>query len=234
MRSRDAGTTWEKSDGTRIELPAGPEEMDIIARTIGKRHEPMPPPEMISSSLSVTNDSRVRIMCLSHYDKPGETLLYEISPTGAWESASINLVETVYPDMRPVACAFALRRDDSVCALVTLAPLSHGWLDGKPLRDRDIEEKADRRAVWLVSDPADERFRLVPEIEPGVRFNLPTFERPTGVNTIPGGTLPSYLYFDGSSAYPGGLRSYFDDVPGYVKHGELIANNVFWVAPRSV
>ena len=38
-------------------------------------------------------------------------------------------------------------------------------------------------------------------IEPGTPFNEANVERPTGVNVVPAGTKPSYIYFDGHRRY---------------------------------
>jgi hypothetical protein len=46
-------------------------------------------------------------------------------------------------------------------------------------------------------------------------FNMANVESPTGVNTIPAGRAPSWIYFDGSADYPSGKG--------------VRNNNVFWV-----
>jgi hypothetical protein len=46
-------------------------------------------------------------------------------------------------------------------------------------------------------------------------FNMANAERPTGVNTIPAGRAPAWIYFDGSADYPGGKG--------------VRNNSVFWV-----
>ena len=234
MRSPDRGNTWQKSDGTPVKIPASPEKMDIIARSVEERHEPMPPPEVTCGGIAVTSDNRVRIMCLSHRKRPGEIVLYEIEPEGRWRQLSIDALDETYPEMRSRACSFAMREDDSICALATLTPLSHGWDRGKPLRGAAEDDKPDRCAAWLLSGSFDGTFHVVPEIEAGTPFNSPAFERPTGVNVIPAGCLPSYAYFDGTSRYPGGLEAYFADIEGYVKHGDLITNTVYWVFSQTI
>ena len=37
MQSRDGGQTWQRADGTPVALPARFEDMDVLARSVGKR-----------------------------------------------------------------------------------------------------------------------------------------------------------------------------------------------------
>ena len=234
MRSPDCGITWETSDATPVSIPARPEQMDIIAQSTEKRHEPMPQPDVSGNGLIVSSDGTVHILCLSHRDRPGEIVLYEIDRSGNWEKTVARETDDAFPDMRVVACSIHLGEDDTAYILATLAPLSHGWIGGKRMRGAGIEEIPDNRAVWLLRRPKAQRFDLLSEIEPGIHFNSLNAENALGANRIPKDHTPSFIHFDGTSKYPGGLRNYFDDVSGYIRNGELITNNVYWVSSRRI
>ena len=228
LRSRDRGLTWQRADGTPVAIPAHPEAMDVLYRTTGRRHEPMPPPEVSCLGLMVTDDGEVVVPCISGEERPGQVLLHTHG-RGGWDRREVLDLEQAYPDMRPVAGRLGMRADGSLYALMQLKPLSQGP-DGKPTRDRVTTHD---RTVWLVSDPARQRFRVFPELEPGTVANDPAPERSLGANVVPAGQLPAFTYFDGSSGYPRGQLRYFEDVHDYLKTGDLVTNNVYWVAPRT-
>ena len=233
MRSVDRGRSWRKSDGTEIELPAIPERMDIIARSETVRHEPMPTPEVSCGGIVTSPGGEVSIFCVSHRERPGEIVEYRIDLDGFWSERKIPIDES-FPHERPIDSSFGSRDDGTVYGLITLAPLSHGWLQGKPMRESNPEELPDERAVWVTNDQDSDLFRFITEIEPGRKFNTVTIERATGANIVSAGSFPSYMFFEGTSRYPGGMLEYFADIEGYVKKGELITNNVLWVAPRKI
>jgi hypothetical protein len=54
----------------------------------------------------------------------------------------------------------------------------------------------------------------------GAVYNQPNLERPSGVNRIPTGQRPGFIYFDRVSRYP--------------KKGEILQNNVFFVRPTTM
>ena len=228
MRSPDRGLTWTRADGTPVAIPAQPESMDVLYRTTGARHEPMPPPEVSCLGLTVTDDGEVVMLCVSGQERPGRLLLHTFG-RGGWDRREVAAPEQAWPDMRPVAGRLGMRADGSLYALMQLKPLAQGP-DGKPTRDRDTGQD---RTVWLVSDAAREQFRVFPELEPGTVANDPAPERPLGANVVPAGELPAYTWFDGSSGYPRGQLRYFEDVQDYIRTGDLVTNNVYWVAPRT-
>ena len=233
MRSVDRGKSWRKSDGSAIDLPATPEGMDEIARSEEVRHEPMPTPDVSCGGIVASPGGEVLVYCISHRERPGEILEYRIDTDGVWSERRIP-VDDLFANERPVDSTFGSRDDGTVYGLVTLVPLSHGWMQGKPLRASNTDDLADRRAVWLTNTPGSDVFQCTTEIEPGHKFNNPTVERTVGANPVPAGTLPAYLYFDGTSRYPRGLLGYFEDIQGYIENDELITNGVFWVGPREL
>ena len=228
MRSLDRGVSWQKADGTPVAIPARPEDMDVLYRTTGCRHEEMPPPEVICLGMMASDFGEVVLLCISGEERPGQLLLHTLNRSN-WTRQEVNAPEQAYPDMRPVTGRFGVRADHSLYALIQLKPASQGP-QGKPTRDRVT---VCDRTVWLVSDPARKRFRIFPEMEPGTMANGTAPERPLGANVVPAGQLPAFTYFDGSSGYPRGQERYFKDVPDYIRTGNLVVNNVYWVAPRT-
>ena len=228
MRSPDRGLTWQRADGAPVAVPAQPEAMDVLYRTTGRRHEPMPPPEVSCLGLMADGDGEVVMLSISGAERPGQVLLHTHG-RGGWDRREVLEPEQEWPDMRPAAGRLGMRADGSLYALMQLKPESQGP-GGKLTRDRDTTGD---RTAWLVSDPARERFRCFPELEPGTVANGPAPERPLGANVVPAGQLPAYTWFDGSEGYPRGQLKYFEDVQDYIRTGDLVTNNVYWVPPRT-
>lgn len=217
MQSKDGGRSWRKADGTPIELPARPEGMDILVRDTNVRYGPLPPPVLLAQGcIAVDSDGTPHIFYINHMNKPGE-LIHAYTGGGQWNQRPVDTLEKAYPGMRLTHCrgALTIAEDDTLYALLELVPLDDRWLDGKPTRDMNFDEKPERRLVRLISRDRGATFEVESVIEPGIMFNEANVERPTGVNTIPSGSPPPFVYFDG-------LRRYCEE-------GEIIQNNVFFV-----
>ena len=52
-RSDDQGDTWTRAAGTPVDLPARPENLQILARNTRSRHEQSPPPDIRQGGLVV-------------------------------------------------------------------------------------------------------------------------------------------------------------------------------------
>ena len=123
MCSRDGGETWERADGSRIELPARPEQLDVLARSEeDERHEPMPRPEVLAQGCIVVSSGGPHILYVSHLDEPGEIVHAYLDAKGAWERESID---AGFPDHRPTGCRGAFSVDERVRFM--LAGVSASW-----------------------------------------------------------------------------------------------------------
>lgn len=219
MRSRDGGRTWEKTDNTKIVLPTRPEQMDILARSRGERHEPMPPPVILAQgSILVDADDRPHVLYISHLEKPGQAIHATTDDSGSWQQKSIDILADAYPNHRPIGCrgSWSIDSKGAIYGLLELVPYPAGWVQGKPSRAMKFSPTG-KRLVWLISRDHGKSFTTTLALDKGSVFNQPNAERQTGFNHIRNGPFPPFLYFDGESRYR--------------EKGEVLQNNVFFVSP---
>ena len=231
-RSRDGGENWEKADGTAAVLPARPGDFDILARNTLPRHEKLPPSEIKHGGIVVDSGGKPFFFYLHHTKAPGLLIAGTIDGDGGIrERAVSHHWEALWPRMRAIGCWSTIREDDAIHALVQLTPFDNEWIDGKPTRAINMDERSDQRLVWLISADGGRRWEVRPFLEPGSVCNCPSLEQSTGANLIPAGRRPAVLYFDGSSGYPGGGDYYADglSVAEILASGGFRANNV-WLA----
>jgi len=227
--SCDRGHSWQRADGTSMNLPARPEDLDILARNIRSRHEQLPPPEIRQGGLVVDSTGRPFAFYIDHGKGPGHCRMVTLGADGSLRQTPINQHwERRYPDMRALECSAVLRADDALCLLVTLTPFNDEWQEDKPTRAMRMCERIDQPLIWLLSTDGGKTFRLEPFLEPGRACNCPSVEKSVGINAIPADRLPAVLYFDGSREYPGG-GDYYDSnqtVAEVLASGGYRTNNV--------
>ena len=229
MRSSDQGDSWTRADGGAVDLPARPEDLNILARNTRSRHEALPPPEIRQGGMVVDSTGRFFAFYINHGEGPGHCRMVTTDPDGGLQQVPINESwERIYPTMRALECSAVVRSDDRLCLLVTLTPYNEEWQADKPMRAMRMRERVDQPLVWLLSDDGGETFVVQPFLEPGRAYNCPSVEKSVGINAIPADRLPAVLYFDGSRAYPGG-GDYYEDgrsVEEILASGGFLANNV--------
>ena len=223
MKSPDGGETWTKADGTPVEVPARPEEMDALAQDRAtERHEPLPPALFhAGANLTLDEAGRPHVLYYDHRIAPGQLLHATPDEGGRWQRTPIpaETFERAFPGYRPtgIESAQILGHGGTILALVALQPLDEMWDNGLPTRAMRFATDRDKRLVWLVSRDGGRSWQTRPAIEGG-DFNSPTAERITGGNQLPADQLPPLAYFDGASRYP--------------EAGELLQNNVYLVVPK--
>ena len=105
MCSRDGGETWERADGARIELPARPEQLDILVRSQeDERHELMPRPEVLSQGCIVVSSQGPHILYVSHLDEPGEIVYARLEQ----RYLAAESIDAGFPDHGSTGCAVHL------------------------------------------------------------------------------------------------------------------------------
>ena len=122
MCSRDGGESWEKADGTRIELPARPEQLDILVRSEeDERHEPLPRPEVLSQGCIVVSAQGPHILYISHLNEPGEIVHAWLDTKGVWQRESID---AGFPGHRPTGCrgTFSMDEAGTLYACLSFSP----------------------------------------------------------------------------------------------------------------
>ena len=220
MRSPDGGATWTRADGARIELPARPESMDVLARdTADERHEPISPPVVLAQGNLVLDDAATpHILYADHRDAPGQVIHAYPDGAGRWQREPIEALPDAFPGHRPTQVRAALTRtaDGTFAALLNLRPLGEGWDGTLPTRALSMAEGTDDRLAWLVSSDNGNTWCPHPALE-GQSATQPNVERPMGGNEIPGGRPPPFLFFEGATRYP--------------EEGEMIQNRVQLAVP---
>ena len=218
LRSRDNGVTWEKADGTPIDLPARPEQLDTLAQTeLVKGNEGLTRPRALAQGSIVADDEGApHILYISHLDEPGRIVHAWADADGVWQREKVMAAEEAHPDYRAIDCRGSLTRDadGNVYVLLGLHPLGKGWREGQPLRNLHFSTE-EKRLVWLIRNARTGEWRTRPALPVGTDANEANVERPTGVNIPAADVLPPFGYFDGASRYR--------------KRGEILQNNVFVV-----
>ena len=231
MCSHDQGTTWQKADGSTVQLPARPEDMDTLAQNAFTRHEQTPPPEIKHGGLVVSSQGQPFFFYLHHSLAPGRLIFATVKDGIIHEQNVSNHLGRMWPDMRAVGCWLTIREDDAIYALVLLTPYPDEWLKGRPVRSMNLRERDDQRLAWLVSADGGQEWTVDSFLEPGEAYNCPSLERPVGDNSIPASRLPQVLYFDGTNEYPGGGEYYAENttVAEILASGGFTANNVWLI-----
>ena len=225
--SRDGGLSWEKFDGTSITIPARPENMDILARSIESRVEKLPRPEIISQGLLVDSDGQPYILFLSHREQPGQLFLFTFDTHGTIQKQALHPhIEKSWPDSRITECRATISSDDTIFILATLTPYNDQWIKGKPSRALKMVERTDEHLILITTKDLGKTCEVSTIIEPGSSLNAVNLETPLGANIIPAGTFPTFIYFDGTRGYPGGGDYYDKPVSEYLKTGDFAENNV--------
>jgi hypothetical protein len=227
--SDDRGFTWKRADGTPVPPRARPEDLDILSRNTNPRQEKLPQPDIRNGGLVVDSSGSPFAFYFDHSVASGHCVMVSRGENGSLHKTPVNHYwESHYPHMRAVDCKTSIREDDMICALVTLTPFNHEWIDGKPSRAMRMRERDDECVIWLLSGDGGNTFEVTPFLEAGGSCNVPSVEQPRGANSIPSNRFPAVAYFDGSREYPGG-GDYYDEsrtVAETLAAGGFRANNV--------
>lgn len=220
IQSRDAGRTWNKANGTKIPLPARPDDMDMLAQDIApERHEDLPPPLITSPGAIVLDSTQSpHALYIDHRNGPGAIMHAVVDDKGTWSSKPIDALSKAFAQHRPITCnsAFARQSEGVIGVLLELMPLGDGWNNGLPTRKMRMGSNLDKRLAWLYSTDRGLNWFAIPAMA-GNQFNQPTVERITGGNHPNTQKFPAFIYFDGDIRYP--------------KIGEVIQNNVYLMIP---
>ncbi|MHC4352762.1 MAG: BNR-4 repeat-containing protein [Planctomycetota bacterium] len=202
LRSNDKGRTWQRSDGTPVELPATPETIDVVA---GARTADGPA-NFRPGNIAVYRGVPWLIYCRMDR-QPFETWIARPDDSGGWRSVSLlPSIQEKWPDRAvktPGSIAFG--RDRRMYIAVTTV-------------DKNVEAES---AQWghpsaeialLVSDDLGRSFEVfgISSPDPSVPNWLPNLERPTGRRRV---RVPALIYTHG-------LRG--------TTNKEIMSNEVIW------
>lgn len=205
MRSLDGGRSWQKADGTPVEIPARPEDMDTLEIYRGNSHEPM---ALVVSHgcIGVTSRGKPCVFYVSHLREPGEMILASPDDAGVWEKRFVSPSVTGFPDHRPKGdCRgrFVMTADDRMHIILTLYPVDRpGWQNGRPAEELKFVD-SQVPLVKLTSSDFGVTWssrRLESPYDGGLIQEL-NMER-NDVNWPLRGRDPYSIFFDGLSRYP--------------------------------
>ena len=227
-KSRDGGYSWEKADGTAIAIPARPEGMDTVARSIASRVEPLPRPEDINCAMLVDSASAPHLLWLSHRNAPGELSLVQFGEDGTQTLNRLHpVLESEWPDYRVTGARATILSDDTIYLLVELSPLNDQWIEGRPSREMGMVERDDLCLALVKTTDFGKTCEVETAIAPGKAFNSPNMEHGVGANQMEPGRCPTFVYFDGTRGYPGGGDYYEKPVAEMLAAGEFVENRVY-------
>jgi len=163
------------------------------------------------SRLAVVRPGDIALMTFVFARYAGQLILAALDRAGRWIRKTLVDAERKYPGMRPIGSCFPFTStaDDTFHILLELVPFGADWINGKPDRLMVLRSDPVKRLVQLVSTDRGQTFSVRTAIEPGTMFNMANLERPTGINIIPAGHTPPWIYFDGSAnnGGKGGIRN---------------------------
>ena len=126
MRSLDFGKTWQRADGTAIELPATSTTMDILAR--GDQLYPKPGIRNLGA-LVVDSTGKPFVLYLQYNtEPPGQAFLASPDDSGNWQQLPLQeAVDKHWPGYAAVDCRSGRRitEDDVICIVLGIQPREH-------------------------------------------------------------------------------------------------------------
>lgn len=189
MRSDDGGTTWRKADGTKIELPATADTIDVLAGEFSRN----PKPGLRCGAIAV--DPRGSPLILhSRYDPlPGQAFVAGPDGKGGWFHRPVK------PTLAATHAGYGLIMpgglssvgDRLFVALTLIKPQANDihniW--GHPTSEPILLETRDGGETFV------ERFSTPPDA--ATPRWLPSIERNTGHHPVAPGRGPALLYTEG-------------------------------------
>lgn len=229
-RTEDGGRRWTRADGTVIPAPARPEDMDVLARSVDTRVERTPRPEHMNCGVLVDNRSRPHVILLDHREAPGELYLVTYDGSGQSSRRPIHpIVSNAWPDLRITEARGSILVDDTIYLLLTLTPYDDAWIRGRPSRAMSMVERTDQRVVWVRTRDFGASCDIETAVEPGQGINAPNLEVSVGANRLAAGRAPTFAYYGGTRAYPGGEEYYNQPVEEMLRSGAFAENPVLMV-----
>jgi hypothetical protein len=222
VKSEDGGRSWLKADGSAVDAPARPEGMDVLARSTETRVEELPRPEIANVGMLVDSRNRGHILYLSHENAPGELFIVTIDAQGQARTPIHPDIESAWPDMRVTDARATIDSEDTITILATLSAYNDEWIDNRPSRAMNMVERKDQRLVMISTKDFGVTCEVQSLVDPGTSVNAANLETPVGANRLVGGTMPTFVYFEGSKGYPGGDTYYNKPVE------EMLAAGEFW------
>ena len=227
MCSIDFGRTWQRADGTPIDLPATSKTMDVLA---GDESLDPKPGIRNQGALVVDSTGRPYVVYLRYnMEPPGQAFMVTPDGNGAWQHLPLQeAVQRQWPGYAVVNCrsGMTITEDDVICIVLGIQPREHPvakkerelWgkpyeyaADGYSTNEENARLSAESAGLWARENPGLNKVawletrdggrtftaRRPLNPEPGTIVSQPSLEMPTGFNRIPAGSYPAFLYFTG-------------------------------------
>lgn len=209
LRSTNKGQTWQRSDGTPVDLPATPETIDIVAgaRTVDG------PANFRPGNIAVDRDGVPWLIYCRMDRQPFDTWITRPDGNGGWRSISLLLaIQRQWPDRAvktPGSIVFG--RDGTMYVAVTTVDKS---IEGEPAQWGHPSAEI----ALLISKDQGRTFEAFGISSPETLAPnwLPNLERPTSSQSV---GVPSLIYTHG-------LRGQ--------NNKEIMSNEVIWCDPASL
>jgi len=205
LRSPDGGETWERSDGTRVDLPATTDTIDIVEGA----PRPKDPLNMRTGAIAVDRNGTpwLPYSCLDR--RPQEAWVARPDPKGGWKKIPLlPWIQKRWPKRGAIfADNIAFDREGTMyVAVTTIVPdAKKTW--GHPSKEVALLVSKNEGRTFEV-------FELSPP-DPTTPAWFPSLERPTGKDPI---GVPSLIYTHGHAGKG------CDDI---------LSNNVFFCDTRT-
>lgn len=203
LRTRDFGRTWERADGTRVELPATAE---TITNVVNNRDRDAP--GLQCGSIAVDSAGRVQVLYCSDTGTSLRAWIATLDAAGDWRHRPLlDEIEQRWPG-RGITTPGGITIDGNDRIHVALTMVKPNSEDAEKIWGHPTSE-----ILRLESGDDGSRFaaQLVSEPDPATPNWLPNLERPTGHNRV---ASPSLIYTAGTRAE---------------NNRQIVSNRVYWV-----
>ena len=199
LQSPDFGKSWQRSDGTPVELPATADSVTVVA---GEKEFS----GLRCANIAVDSTGKPHLLYCAASPGPSRAWIARPDESGAWPSLSLQEAAADLPIDGGLVLPGCMTFDtkDRIHAAMSII---------NPPKDESTWGHASNEVVLIQSSDRGQKFsaRLVAQPDPTTSRWLPNLERPTGHNRV---VSPGLIYTSGP---PGG------------KNTDMMANEVYWV-----
>ena len=199
LRSPDSGKTWQRHDGTPVELPATAETVTVIASEREFK-------DLRCANIAVDSDGKPHLLYCAAAPSPSRAWIARPDESGVWQSLSLQEAADDLPIEGGLILPGCMTFDSENRLHAAMSIIN-------PPKGESSWGHASNEVVLIQSSDKGRNFsaRLVADPDPTASRWLPNLERPTGHNRV---VSPGLIY---TSGHPG------------EKNTEMMSNEVYWV-----
>ncbi len=199
LRSPDAGKSWQRYDGTPVELPATAETVTAIASEKELKG-------LRCANIAVDNDGKPHLLYCAASPAPSRAWIARPDDSGVWQSLSLQEAASTLPIKGGLTLPGCMTFDAENRLHAAMSIIN-------PPEGESTWGHASNEVVLIQSSDQGRSFsaRLVADPDSAASRWLPNLERPTGHNRV---ESPGLIYTSG---------------PPGEKNTDMISNEVYWV-----